>query len=791
MIGQRLAQYVIVERIGAGGMGEVYRARDERLERDVAIKVLPAGTLTDEAARRRFRQEALALARLNHPHIATIHDFNSQEGVDFLVMEHVPGSSLAEKLATGPLSEKETLRLGTQVAAALEEAHAQRIVHRDLKPGNIVLTSRGDVKVLDFGLAKLLQPAEGEAVTAESFAETRAGAGTLPYMAPEQLRGEPVDARTDIHALGAVLYEMSTGQRPFPETQGPRLIDAILNSAPAAPGRFQPRLSAELERIILKCLEKDPERRYQSARELRVDLERLAAPSAAVVAPVAQPSGARRWVIAATAIGALLLAVLLGFNVGGLRERLLGRTGATQIQSLAVLPLENLSGDPEQEYFVDGMHEELIARLAKISALKVISRTSVTRYKGERKPPLPEIGRELGVDAVIEGSVRRSGDQVRITVQLIEAATDKHLWAESYQGDLRDVLALQSDVAQAIADEIRIALTARERASLSGAGPVNPQAYEAYLKGRFYWNKRSSAGLLKGIEYFNEAIQQDPNNALAYAGLADSYSQLAYRGHSAPSEAYPRATATAKKALEINSDLAEAHAAMGFIRFNYDWDWPGAEREFRLALKLNPSYAEAHHWYSHYLIDTGRVEESLAESKRALEFDPLSLIVNTHLGVHYLFARQCDLAVEQLKKTVEMDPSFYSAHLKLGQAYQCKGAYRESVAELQQAKSLSGDVTETVAALAVTYARSGNKDEAVKLMGELKRMSQRTYVSPYDIATIYTALGDKNQALAWLEKAYQQRANGLVELKVEPAFDPLRSDPRYHDLLRRVGLPPD
>ncbi|MGH9779106.1 MAG: protein kinase domain-containing protein, partial [Candidatus Acidiferrales bacterium] len=606
MIGQRLAQYLIVERIGAGGMGEVYRARDERLERDVAIKVLPAGTLADEAARRRFRQEALALARLNHPHIATVHDFNSQDGVDFLVMEHVPGSSLAEKLAAGPLSEKETLRLGAQVAAALEEAHGQRIVHRDLKPGNIVLTSRGDVKVLDFGLAKLLQPTGGEAVTAESFAETRAGAGTLPYMAPEQLRGEPVDARTDIHALGAVLYEMSTGRRPFPETQGPRLIDSILNSVPALPSRHQPRLSAELERIILKCLEKDPERRYQSPRELRVDLERLAAPSA-VAAPLVQPSGPRRWAIPTAAMIALLLAVLLGFNLGGLRDRLLGRVGSPQIQSLAVLPLDNLSGNPEQEYFVDGMHEELITRLAKISALKVISRTSVMRYRGERRPPLPEIGRELGVDAVIEGSVRRSGDQVRITVQLVEAATDKHLWAESYQRDLRDVLALQSDVAQAIADEIRITLTAQERASLSGATRVNPQAYEAYLKGRFYWNKRSPAGLLKGMEYFNQAIEHDPQDALAYSGLADSYTQLAYRGQLSSDDAYPRAKAAATKALEINSTLAEAHASLGFIYFNYEWDWPGAEKEFLLAIKLNPNYAESHHWYSHFLMDTGRV----------------------------------------------------------------------------------------------------------------------------------------------------------------------------------------
>ncbi len=798
MIGQRLAHYVLLERIGAGGMGEVYRARDERLEREVAIKVLPAGTLADEAARRRFRQEALALARLNHPHIATIHDFNSQDGVDFLVMEHVPGSSLAEKLAAGPLSEKEALRLGAQVAAALDEAHSQRIVHRDLKPGNIVLTFRGDVKVLDFGLAKLLQPAEGDAATAESFAETRAGAGTLPYMAPEQLRGEPVDARTDIHALGAVLYEMSTGRRPFPETQGPRLIDAILHSAPASPGRLQPQLSAELERIILKCLEKDPERRYQSARELRVDLERLAAPSSAFPAPspVAPATGtmagllrsARRPLPLGIGLAVVAVALLLGFNVGDLRSRLLGRTSGPQIQSLAVLPLDNLSGDPEQEYFADGMTDTLITELSKIGALKVISRTSTMRYKQTDKS-IPEIGRELRVDAVVEGSVMRSGDRVRITAQLIDARSDKHLWAENYEGDLRDVFALQADVARSITKEIQIKLTAQEQARLDSARPVNPKAHEAYLRGRYYLEKWSDDGAKKAEEYFQQAIQEDPDYALAYVGLADTYN-WGVPGLSSD-ELKVRERAATMKALELDDRLGEAHAALGQVKRFQEWDFAGAEREFKRAIELNPNYPQVHHWYSHFLSSMGRMEESLAESRKFVELDPLSPAPTLHLGFHYLAARQYDLSIEQEKKALQMDPNYIEAHRQLGEAYLGKGMKKEALEELQKALELSGRSPGYLAALAQAYAVAGEREQAQELLKELQQRNRKEPVSPLLFAGIYAQLGEKDKAFAELEKAYEKRESNLVYAKEDAAYDNLRDDPRYHDLLRRVGLPPD
>ena len=482
MIGQTLSHYRVVEKIGAGGMGEVYRATDTRLEREVALKVLPSGTLADEAARKRFRKEALTLSKLNHPHIATVHDFDTQHGIDFLVMEYVAGGTLAAKLKSGPLPEKKVARLSLQIVEALEEAHEQGIVHRDIKPGNVMVTPKGQVKVLDFGLAKLLRPVSATATT-ESLTETQGAAGTLPYMAPEQLRGEQVDARTDIHALGAVLYEMATGQRAFPDRQPAQLTAAILQLPPSSPRALNRRVSGELERVVLKCLEKEPERRYQSAKELRVDLRRMSSPTVAAFTPSPQAPawGKPVWRLAAAGFAVVaLLAVLVGLNVGGLRQRLLGGAAPGQIQSIAVLPLDNMMGDAEQDYFVEGMHEALITELSKIGALKVISRTSAMRYKDTDKS-VPEIARELGVDAVIEGSVLRAGSTVRITAQLIEAATDRNLWADNFDRELRNILALHSEVARAIAKEIKITLTPGEEARLASARPVDPEAYEAYL----------------------------------------------------------------------------------------------------------------------------------------------------------------------------------------------------------------------------------------------------------------------------------------------------------------------
>ncbi len=789
MIGKTLSHFRIVEKIGAGGMGEVYRARDERLERDVALKVLPTGTLADEAARKRFRKEALALSKLNHPNIATVFDFDTQDGTDFLVMELVEGVTLSDKLAVGPLGEKEITRLGAQLAEGLAAAHERRVVHRDLKPANLRVTPDGRLKILDFGLAKLVRSDVASATaTTESFTETQAAAGTLPYMAPEQVRAENVDARSDFYAAGAVLYEMATGQRAFPETQAGRLMDAILNRAPQPPSGLNRRVSPGLEGIILKALEKEPENRYQSAKEIGVDLRRLGAPgSAAAVLSARRPATRQRMVWAAGVALVALLAVLVGLNVGGLRDRLLGGVVLGQITSIAVLPLENLMGDPEQDYFVAGMHEALITELSKIGALTVISRTSAMRYRSTDKS-VPEIARELGVDAVVEGSVLRAGNTVRITAQLIEAATDRHPWADNFDRELRDVLALHSDVARAIAREIQVALTPEEETRLADARPVNPEAYEAYLKGRYFWNKKTEPDLETGLEYFERAIEKDSNYAAAYAGLADSYLHLAHYGGLPPQEAIANAEAATLKALDIDPKLAEAHASMGHLRM-HEWNWSDSEKEFKRAVGLNPNYAITHYWYAALLSQMGRRPEARAEIRRALELDPLSPMISWSAGAGHYRARQYDLAIEQFRRTLAMHPEFPPAHQYLGLAYVQKGLYDEAVAELKEARKLPGADARGAAFLAYAYAVAGKTRQALEILDELNEMPGQRRLPSYEIAAVHAALGQKDQAFAWLEKAYGERDNWLVNVKVEPMFDPLRSDPRFQDLLRRMNFP--
>ena len=572
-VGINLGHYRIAEKIGAGGMGEVYRAHDEHLDRDVAIKVLPAGMLSDQSARRHFRKEALALSKLNHPGIATIYDFDTQDRMDFLVMEYIPGITLNRKVAGRPLAEKEVIALGTQLAEGLAAAHAEGVVHRDLKPGNLVVTGDGRLKILDFGLAKLRLPIIPGAVT-ESVTDSQATAGTLPYMAPEQLLGEEVDARTDIHAAGAVLYEMATGKRPFGKLDHAQLIAAILRQAPVPPAQLNSQVSAELERLIGKCLEKDPENRYQSAKELAVDLRRLGAPSTVTASwrVVKRPRSrvGRKVLLGLTGV-LTIAALLLGFNLKGWRQRLFGMEAGARIHSLAVLPLVNLSGDPQQEYFADGMTEELITDLSKIGSLKVISRTSVMQYKDAKKP-LPQIGRELGVEGVIEGSVQRVGDRIRISAQLIYAPGDTHLWAESYDRDLHDVLKLQGEVAQVIANEVNAKVTPKEQARLADNRRIDPEAHQAYLQGRYYWNKRTEESIRKAISYFQQAIDKDPNYALAYTGLANSYVVLGTYSSVPWQETYRQAEAAATKALEIDDNLAEAHAALAVTRAGERWD---------------------------------------------------------------------------------------------------------------------------------------------------------------------------------------------------------------------------
>ncbi len=746
MIGRRLSHYRIVTPLGSGGMGVAYRARDEHLERDVALKVLPEGALADDASRTRFRREALALSRLSHPAIGTIFDFDTEEGTDFLVMEFVPGSTLAAKLVGGPLDEAEAVVIGLQVAEALEAAHEQGVVHRDLKPANVMVTDRGRVKVLDFGLAKLR--ARKEAPATSSITGPQAVMGTLPYMAPEQLLGGEIDPRADLFAFGALLYEAATGRPPFAAPTGPAIVNEILNQSPAPPRRLRPALSSTFEAVVLRCLEKDPARRYPSANELAAELRRLAVRGADRAAP---PSGPR-------------------------------------IESLAVLPLENLSRDPEQEYFADGMTEALIADLARIGALRVVSRTSAMRYKGVRKP-LPEMARELGVDAIVEGSVLRAGDRVRISAQLIEAATDRHLWAERYERDVRDVLAIQSEVAEAVAREIQVKLTQQEKTRLASPRRVKPEAHEPYLKGRHHWNLRTREALERAIEFFNRAIEQDPTYAPAYSGLADCYNILADSNAYPPQVAFPRAEAAARRALDLDDHLAEAHTSLAYVQSHHHWDWSESEREFRRAIELDRGYPTAHQWYGILLACLRRFDEAIAHGLEAVKLDPLSRILYTSVGDTFYYARRYEDAMAIYRQAIDFSPDFMQVRFDLGRSLEQAGRHDEAIAEFEVGLRMSGGDPGLSPALACTYGFSGRPAEARAILEALKERARTAYVPPYSIASIHASLGDVEPAFEWLEKAHAARDRAMIYLQVNPRFDRLRADPRFDGLVRRMGFP--
>jgi eukaryotic-like serine/threonine-protein kinase len=786
MIGQRLGHYRILEKVGSGGMGVVYRARDEQLERDVALKVLPSGTLSNDASRRHFRNEALALAKLNHPNIETVYEFDTQDGMDFLVMEYVPGKTLADRLIGGALPEKEVISLGMQIAAALAEAHEHGIVHRDLKPANIALTEKGQAKVLDFGLAKLLRPRDE--TTADNLSSAHGAAGTLPYMSPEQLRGEQVDARSDIYTIGAVLYEMATYRRAFGEPLASRLIDAVLHQTPVPPRALNPRISPELERIILKCLDKNPEQRYQSAKELLVDLRRLEqSASGELVTPAPPP---KRWSrgakLAAYGVAALvaLAAMLTAIYAGGWRDRFLVRPRSPQIRSLAVLPFANLSGDADQDYFADGMTEALITDLGQIQAIRVISRTSVTQFKGTRRP-LAEIARELKVDAIVEGSVSRADGLALVTARLVYGPTDAQVWSKSYQRDLQNVLVMQGEVANAIVGEIEVKLTGQEQARLLSAHSVNPAAHEAYLKGN-YLRYGTQEQRQRSKEYFEEAIGIDPNYAPAYAGLANYYVSN-FELH--PRVAMPQARQYAQKALDLDLALVDAHLVLGAVHFFGDRDWAGADLEFKRAIELNPGDSEAHRTYSYYLSALGREQEAQAEARRAQDLDPLNIVTQVTAGWVFYFARQYDEAAEQCQRALELDPNSTGAYDCLGLSYAARGMDDQAVAACQQAVKLSGNAPSRAVGLGESYAAANRKPEAQEVLRQLRERSTQTYVSPVFLARLYLASGEREQALARLKEAYESRDYYLVWLNVDRAFDPLRADPRFQDLLRRIGFP--
>jgi serine/threonine protein kinase/tetratricopeptide (TPR) repeat protein len=759
MIGQTLGRYRIVERLGEGGMGVVFRGEDPRLERDVALKILKQDALHDEDSKRRFRLEARALSRLLHPNIATLFDFDSDRGVDFLVLEFVPGESLARTLANGPLPETRARAIALDVAEGLQSAHEKGIVHRDLKPGNIVITPPGRAKVLDFGLARVM-PGAASLTQSATISSPSALVGTVPYMSPEQVRDDRVDARSDLYALGAVLFEMTTGRRPFSGDDVLSLLYKIAHEPAPLLRVMRPGLSAELEAVVARCLEKAPLRRFSDVGALLRALR-------------GESSDDGRGLPLRTASTAGNASELSGSEKG--------------IQSLVVLPFENRSGDPAQEFFADGMTDALIADLAQIAALRVISRTSAMRFKGTH-PPLSEIARELRVDGVVEGSALRIGDRVRITVQLVDVANDRSLWAKSYERGLTDILALQSEVAHAIASEIRIQVTPEERMRLRSKGTVNPAAHVAYLQGSFLWNRFTGESVKEAILRYEEALAIDPNYPAAHAGLADSYIMLANHHILPPREGYSLGREAAKRGLALDESLAELHTSLGWIHRLFDWDWPAAERECMRAVQLNPGYAFGRSRYALLLSGMGRHEEAIAEAQRAHELDPLNLLTYTVVGDTLFYARRFDRSVESYRKCLELDPTFGAAHTDLARSLEQVGRAEEAIEEFVRGTAGADGLPRPSSGLAILYARAGRRDDARATLEAVQALAQKQFVSPYGIASYYAVIGDNERALDWLEKAYSERDGTLVWLKVHPRLDGLRGEPRFRDLLARLRL---
>ena len=809
--GTRLGPYEILSALGAGGMGEVYRAKDTRLGREVAIKVLPAELSSDHERLRRFEREARSASTLNHPGIVTIHDIGSSGGVSYIAMELVEGENLDAVIPPGGLPLSRFFEISVPLADALSAAHESGIVHRDLKPGNVMVTREGRVKVLDFGLAKR-EVCDSDPDSSSTPTESRANLtgegqvyGTVAYMSPEQARGAKVDPRSDVFSLGVVLYQMLTGERPFRGASAADLISSILRDRPPSVTDLRADVPPHLGRILRRCLEKDPRDRYQTSRDVYNELrelraEALSASSAfsprsdadvGVKVAAGAPAVWRRpvWVAAAAAI-------LLGLAVYLVATRSRVRPPASRtpqagidsnaIRSIVVLPLDNYSGDPNQEYFAEGMTDELTADLATISRLRVISRGSAMQFKGKNRPPAPEIARALNVDAIVEGSVLRSGERVRITAQLIDARADRHLWAKSFERSSRDVLALQDELASAIAREIHVQLTPAEQSRLSHAPSVNPEAYDAYLKGRYFFNRPSDENLTKAIAQFEEAITLDPRYAPAFSGLSDAYLWAGYNeGVLTASEARPKAEAAARKAIERDNDSAEAHTSLAVFKLFYEYDWAGCETEFRRAFALNPNYAFAHDQFALGLAFQGRLDESIGESKRAAELDPLSPQIPVDAIFALAWQGKYEAAKEQVKRAADLDPTFFFPPWAYAWIDLQAGKIDDAIAELRKAKTMESPAFVS-AWLAYTYGVSGDRARALAEVKDLKKKSLRGSVTPFNQAIVHLGLGDRARALDYLEQAHAADSQWLGWLKGDRIFDPLRSDPRFVALMRKL-----
>jgi eukaryotic-like serine/threonine-protein kinase len=828
--GTRLGRYEVLSKLGEGGMGEVYLAEDTRLHRKVALKILPADLASNKDRMRRFEQEATAAAALNHPNIAHIYEIGEAEGINFIAMEFVDGQTLRIKIHQERTELRKLLRFLQHAAEGLARAHSVGIVHRDLKPDNIMITQDGHTKVLDFGLAKLIEqsPApnndSSEVATAVMPQHSTPGTvmGTIGYMSPEQAQGKTkeIDQRSDVFSFGCILFEACTGKKPFEGESLIKSLHMVVYEQPPLITDLNPSAPSELQRIVRRCLAKDPDDRYQSIKDVAIELKELrrelegpgidttvppaprsTADSEATrsesVAPKTSSSsslqtrassaeyvvsGIKQHKLIALIIG---LAVLGGIAILALYLR--GRTSNDTIKSIAVMPFVNEGGKADLEYLSDGMTDTLISSLSQLPNLSVKARSSVFRYKGKETNP-QTIGKELNVQAILNGRIAQRGDQLTMTLELVDTQTENVIWSEQYNRQQADLVTLQSEIARNVSTKLRTKLSGTEEQKVAKTYTANPEAYQLYLKGLFHWNKRTGEALKTSIDYFGQAIAKDPSYAQAYAGMALAYVLLPQYSAGAPEESMTKGKAAAAKALELDDTLAEAHTALGQALFTYDRNTAESDRQYQRAIQLNPNFATAHQWYGGAnLVATGRFDQAIAEGRRAVELDPLSLIANLELAAIYGYARQNDQAIAQLRKIVEMDPNWYLAHMVLCETYNFKGQFAEAIAECEKAKGLNDDPA-VLSFLAVAYARSGKREEAMKIVTQMHELARQRYVPAYGFGYAYAALDDKDQAFKWLERSLQDRGWEITYIKVDPGIDSLRSDPRFDDLVKRLGL---